>query len=275
MTRSINHLSPDVLAGYAAGTLDELLAWSVEAHVTACARCRTSTGAFADSDRLARNRSIVLVGTALPAGGRLRQLLAATPSLRWSWLLSVAGVLAVIVGEALLLRYVGHRPPGAPPGRAELLPFLFAGPLLVLAGVAAAFLPVFDPAHEVAAAAPTSGLRLVLLRAVSALLAALVLVVCCALVVPGPGWLPAGLLLPSLALCGVALAAVTVVGPVTAAVGSGAVWGLALLLLGVGHPPLLIVQWHGQAVYAAVLLAAAAVVWVRRDRFEWGWPAWA
>jgi hypothetical protein len=275
MTTSVDHLSPDVLAGYAAGTVDERLAWSVEAHLTACAQCRSSIAAYADAGRLARNRSIVLVGTALPAGGRLRRLLAATPSLRRSWLLSVAGVLAVVVAEALLLHHVGSGPPGGSPGRAELLPFLCVGPLLVLAGVAAAFLPVFDPAHDVAAAAPTSGFTLLLIRAASALLAALVLVACCALFLPGPGWLPAALLLPSLALCGVALAAATVVGPVTAAVGPGAIWVLALLLLGVRHPPLLILQWNGQAVSAAVLLAAAAVVWTRRDRFEWGWPVWA
>ncbi len=275
MTTSMDHLSAEVLAGYAAGTVDELVAWSVEAHLAGCARCRTSIAAYANEERLARNRSIVLVSTALPAGGRSGRLLAATPSLRWSWLLSVVGVLAVVLGEALLLRHIGDGPPGAPPGRAELLPFLFVGPLLVLAGVAAAFLPVFDPARELAAAAPTSGFRLVLIRAASALLAALVPVVCCAFLLPGPGWLPAALLLPSLAVCGAALAAVTVVGPMIAAVGAGAAWGLALLLLGVRHPPLLIVQWHGQAVSAAVLLAAAAVVLIRRDRFEWGCPAWA
>jgi hypothetical protein len=46
----------------------------------------------------------------------------------------------------------------------------------------------------------------------------LVPVACAAFAVPGPGWLPAAGLLPSLAECAVALAAVTVVGPVPAAV---------------------------------------------------------
>lgn len=276
MTTSIDHLSPDALADYAAGRVDELFAWSVEAHLMSCARCRVSIAAYTDADRLARNRSIVLVGTALPAGGWLRRLLTTTPSLRRSWLLSVVGVLAIVVGEALVFRHLRPAgPPGASPGRAELLPFLFVGPLLVLAGVAAAFVPVFDPAHDVTAAAPTSGFTLLLIRAITALLAALVPVVCSAFFLPGPGWLPAALLLPSLAVCGLALAAVTLVGPISAAVGAGAVWVLPLLLLGVQHPPLLIVQRGGQAVCAAVLLAAAAVVWLRRDRFEWGRPAWA
>ena len=50
-------------------------------------------------------------------------------------------------------------------------------PLLVLAGVAAAFLPMFDPAYRLAVAAPFSGFTLLLVRAVSALAAALVPVV--------------------------------------------------------------------------------------------------
>ena len=97
------------------------------------------------------------------------------------------------------------------------MPFLLVAPLLVLAGVAAAFLPMFDPANRLAVAAPFSGFTLLLVRAVSALAAALVPVVGAAFVVPGPGWLPVALLLPSLALCAFALAAATVVDPRAAA----------------------------------------------------------
>ena len=73
-------------------------------------------------------------------------LVAATPSLRRSWLLSVAGVLAVVAGEAAAVRYdwITASGPG-PPAPEVLAPFLLAAPLLVLAGVAAAFLPMFDP----------------------------------------------------------------------------------------------------------------------------------
>src|SRR6202041_3951923 len=89
-----------------------------------------------------------------------------------------------------------------PPGRlagyrdAEVLaPFLLVAPLLVLTGVAAAFLPTFDPAFRLAVAAPFSGFTLLLVRAVAALAAALVPVVGAAFLLPGPGWLPVALLL--------------------------------------------------------------------------------
>ena len=69
---------------------------------------------------------------------------------------------------------------------------------------------------------------------------------------PGPGWLPAALLLPSLALCALALAAAAVVGPRVAAV-TAALWALAVLLVGAAQSPQLAVQWRGQATCAAVL----------------------
>ena len=86
---------------------------------------------------------------------------------------------------------------------------------------------MFDPASRLAVAAPFSGFTLLLVRAVSALAAALVPVVGAAFVVPGPGWLPAALLLPSLALCAFALAAATVMGPRAAAIAAGGVVGAA------------------------------------------------
>ena len=182
-------------------------------------------------------------------GGRARRLLcrcgvpdhllglvAATPSLRRSWLLSVMGVLAVVTGEAAAVRFGwipagGNGRIGGYPDPEVLAPFLLVAPLLVLAGVAAAFLPMFDPAHRLAAAAPFSGLTLLLARTVSALAAALVPVVGAAFVVPGPGWLPVALLLPSLALCAFALAAATVMDPRAAAVTASALWVLPVLLL--------------------------------------------
>ncbi len=225
------HAGEDLLAGYAAGTVDEVATWSVEAHLAGCGRCRSALSAHVDAERLARNRSVLLVRTALPGGGRARRLLcrcglpdhllrllAATPSLRGSWLLSVIAVLAVVAGEAAAVRY-GWVPAGGP-GRlagyraAEVLaPFFLVAPLLVLAGVAAAFLPMFDPAYRLAVAAPFSGFTLLLVRAVAALGAALVLVVGSAFLLPGPGWLPVALLLPSLALCAFTLAAATVTDP--------------------------------------------------------------
>jgi len=232
---------------------------------------------------------VLLVRAALPGDGRVRRalcrcgvpdqllrLLAATPSLRKSWLLSVAGVLTVVAGEAAAVRYGwvrAGRPEGLPgyQGTAVLAPFLLVAPLLVLAGVAAAFLPTFDPASQLAAAAPFPGFSLLLIRALSALAAALVPVVAAAFVVPGPRWLPVALLLPSLALCAFALAAATLMEPRAATVAAGALWALPVLLLAAAHLPLLIVQRDAQLACAVLLGASALVLLVRRDRFDVGW----
>lgn len=283
------HAGEDLLTGYATGTIEPVVGWSVEAHLTRCGQCRAALSAQVDPRRLARNRSVLLVRTALPDAGRTRRLLrhcgipdhllrlvAATPSLRRSWLLSVIGVLAVVTGEAAAVRFgwirgSGIGRVGRHPDPEFLVPFLLVAPLLVLAGVAAAFLPMFDPAHRLAAAAPFSGFTLLLARAVSALGAALVLVAVAAFVVPGPGWLPVALMLPSLALCAFMLAAASVMDPRGAAITAGALWALPALLLAATDVPLAIVQWNAQSVCTAVIIASAAVLFLRRDRFELGW----
>jgi hypothetical protein len=278
-----DHPGEELLAGYAAGAADRVVAWSVEAHLGVCAPCRSAVSTQVDPARMARNRAVLLVRVATVDGGLGRRLLtrcgvrdhvlrllAATPSLRLSWLLSVVGALAVVTGEAVLAAYISVGPAGPSDGQA-LLPFLLGAPLLVLAAVAAAFLPVFDPAYRLAVAAPFSGYTLLLVRAVCTLAAALIPVVAAAFVVPGPGWLPAALLLPSLALCAFALAAAAVVGPRAAAAAAGALWAVPVLWVATAHPPLVVVQWHGQLACAAVLLTAAAVVVLRRDRFDLGW----
>jgi hypothetical protein len=283
------HAGDDLLARYAAGTAGALAVWSVEAHLTGCARCRSALTTYVDADRLARNRAVLLTRAALSDGGRARRLLcrcgvpdhllrllAATPSLRLSWLLSVVGVLAIVAGQAAAVRY-GSSPAGGPAGLAMdpspevLVEFMLVAPLLVLAGVAAAFLPMFDPAYRLAIAAPFSGFTLLLVRAVSALAAALVPAVGAAFVVPGPAWLPVALLLPSLALCSFALAAATLMQPRAAAIMAGALWALPVLLLASTHFPLWIVQPGAQFACAAVLCASAAVLCLRRNRFESGW----
>jgi hypothetical protein len=281
------HASDELLANYTAGTVATVVLWSVEAHLNGCARCRSALSVHADGERLARNRSVLLVRAATPDGpvqrllcrcgvpDYLLRLLAVTPSLRLSWLLSVIAVLAVVAGEAAAVRYgwlPGH--PAVPAGSAEplvLATFLLVAPLLVLAGVAAAFLPAFDPAYPLAVAAPFSGFTLLLVRAVCALAVALIPAAGAALVVPGPGWLPAGLLLPSLALCAFALAAATITGPRVAAVTAGALWAMPALLLATAHVPLLIVQRNAQFACAALLCISVTVVFLRHDRFELGW----
>jgi hypothetical protein len=276
------HASGELLASYAGGTVATVAVWSVEAHLGGCARCRSALSVYADPERLARNRSVLLARVALPDGGRMRRLLrrwgipdylldllAATPSLRLSWLLSVLGVLAVVTGEAAAVSSGWHQ--SGRPSSDVLVPFLLVAPLLVLAGVAAAFLPVFDPAYQLAVAAPFPGVRLLLVRSISALTAALLPVAAAAFVLPGPWWLPVALLLPSLALCAFALAAATVISPQAAAVTAGALWALPVAALAMTRAPLLIVQSTAQLACGTVLCISAVVLWLRNGRFELGW----
>jgi hypothetical protein len=48
-------------------------------------------------------------------------------------------------------------------------------------------------------------------------------------------------------------------------------WALPAMLLAVDHVPLAIVQRNAQSACAAVIIASAVVLLVRRDRFELGW----
>ena len=137
------HASDGLLASYAAGTVETIEVWSVEAHLTGCGRCRSAVSAHVDAGRLARNRSVLLSLAALGDGGHSRwvrrllgrcglpdyllDLIAATPSLRVSWLLSVVGVMAVVAGEAAAVRYGligGGYPVAAFGGRADIMALL-------------------------------------------------------------------------------------------------------------------------------------------------------
>jgi hypothetical protein len=228
----------------------------------------------------------MLTRLALPQGGPLRRalrwcgvpdelitLLAVTPSLRRSWLAGVAAVLAVSVGWAQLaaatLPAAAGRPALGGPGGPwwHLMPFLAVAPLLPLGAVAAAFSARLDPGHELAVAAPVSGLRLLCARA-----GAVVAVTLVPTALPGPPWLPVILLLPALAVCAAALAAATIAGPVGGAVGAGAAWLAVVIAAGLaGRNPALAFGPAGQFAAAAVLVTAVALVAVRRDRLELGW----
>lgn len=280
------HAGAEVLAGYAAGAVDAVTAWSVEAHLVSCARCRGLVSHHADAKRLARSRAVLFVRVAMPDAGWAHRfagrcgvpdyvvrLLGATPSLRRSWLLSIIGVLAVVTSETVLAdrKLPGRRAVDTFAAQHLLVPFLLLSPLVILASVAAAFLPVFDPACRLAVAAPFSGLRLLLVRGLSALAVAIAPAVCAGFIVPGPAWLPAALLVPSLALCALALAAATIGPPAMTTLGVAACWVVSVLTMTQTHAPLVLVGRQAQSMSAAVLVAAATVVFLRRERFELGW----
>lgn len=271
------HVPGVMVRAYVHDRLDEADAWSVEAHLPACADCRRAVAvAVATSPAGA---SVVAVGTRLLADlPEQRAVPKATPArrgwmlatsgtgARWAWLLAVV----VTAGLAVVLDLLGrHHAASGAPGAGGLPPggwLLAVAPVLPVLGVALSYGPLLDPAYEQAAATPTGGLRLVLWRTLAVLSVSLP-------VVAVAGWLSgsgaaAGWLLPGLALTALTLALGSVLDLPRAGTLIGAGW-LALTLgpaaAGVGtvaaeRPPALL--------WLALSAAGIAAVVIRREAYS-------
>lgn len=260
------HVDEGVLGRYLAGALPPGLAASLEAHVAGCADCRARLAPAVDPSRLDRVWSQVVERVDAPVPGPVERLLlavgvrddtarllAATPSLRSAWVASVAAVL----GLALLSAHATER---------GVVVFLALAPLLPVAGVAVAFSPLTDPAHEVAAAAPYSSLRLLGVRSAAVVTATVLLAGLAAVLLPGAPWLAVAWLLPALALTVGTLALSTWLDPLYGALLLATAWlGVTAPALAPGHDPLLTVRPGAQLVCLATLVVALATVAVRRD----------
>lgn len=200
------HLDPGTAQRYASGTAGQVFSASAEAHLAACASCRALLVPLVDSSRLDRIHRLVQEHVDRPRTGPVERLLlrlgvrpdtarllAATPALRASWLLAVCSVLGFAVVAA------GAGPDGT-------LLFLTLAPMLPVAGVAAAYGRGVDAMHEIVAAAPYSGFRLVLLRSAAVLTSTVVLAGTAELLLPGPALTGVAWLLPALALTSLTLA---------------------------------------------------------------------
>jgi hypothetical protein len=265
------HADGALLAAYHDQRLDAAARWSVEAHLTSCAACRLQARALVDEARLRRLRAALIEEVEAPRPGMVERLLlrlgvadhtarllAATPALRGSWLLAVAAVL----GFAVLAARLGS-------GQDADLAFLFVAPLLPLAGIAVAYGPGVDPTYEIGLAAPLGSFRLLLLRAAAVLGTATLLAAAASLALPqlGPG--AAGWLLPSLGLTASSLALATTVAPLRAIGITAGAWVLAVVVTVLPPAPSSVLfALAGQAAFAALALLAAAVLLVRRGRFE-------
>jgi hypothetical protein len=284
-------IPPELVAAYArqavtqaARTAPAHAYWWVEAHVPDCAQCRLVLAAGLDTARLDRGRAVVLTRLALsgpaarPAPGRaagqhayLWRLLAATPSLRRSWLAGLVLVLAAAISAARLAHHEGGLG-GTGWAPAGMLVFLLLAPMLPLAGVAAAFVPRLDPAADLATAAPMSGIRLYCIRAVAVVAAALVPTVGAAFALPGGGWLPLLVVLPALAVSAAAVALATVVRPLTAAIGAAGGWVAVVVLAGLAAgSPRVAYGAAAQMAWLAVVVAAGVLLAARRQVFDLGW----
>lgn len=275
------HADPSTLERYGEGSLGPVTASSIEAHVISCETCRhvlSSAMIERSGARLARvldgvvdvvdgpersllERAMVKVGVR----DHVARLLAATPSLQVSWF----AALALVLGTAVLAAGNSH-------GGGRLF-FLLVAPVLPVTGVAAAFGPRVDPAHEVATAAPMHGLSLLLVRSVAVLGTTVLLAGIATLALPHTDWQAAAWLLPALGLSATTLALATWWRPVTAAVVTTLSWVSSTVFVERGADVqdrlvdrLLVFHATGQLFFVVVVVVAGTVVARRRDSLALG-----
>jgi hypothetical protein len=192
------------------------------------ARRRASRRAAGSSSTPDRSGTSVAPHPArLCVGSRLgRVLWAAGPAVRGAWL---PAVLLVAVG-AVVLAY------GA--GFAGARPLLLAvAPVVPVAGVALSYGAHADPLHEIAAATPSAGLRLLLTRTAAVLGVSLPLLTVAGLLLPASGAPGAAAwLLPGLTLTLASLALAGYVGCRTATAVTGGGWLCAVLAPALATP---------------------------------------
>ncbi|MBP7889532.1 MAG: hypothetical protein KAY11_13335 [Ilumatobacteraceae bacterium] len=183
------------------------------------------------------------------------RLVAATPVLRWSWFAAV-GVVLLFAASAGAEQWQ--------PGD-QLAVFLALAPLVPVVGVALAYGPLADRAHEVAVAAPLSGVRLLLLRTLTVLVAASVMSFLTVLAAPTHGWLRIAWLLPALATTSTALALSTRLGVRSAAIAVAVGW-LAMVIVVAQVRDDATAPFHLIGQLAAVVVAVAATTVLLGDR---------
>ncbi len=274
------HADAVVLSRYAAAELDDVRASSLEAHLLTCDRCRAALDPLTDMPELdaiwhgiemaldaPQPRIVERTLHRLGVREHVCRLLAATPSLRVSWLLAEAFALGMAAIAA-------NRATGTDLAGATLFLFLVTAALAPVAGVAAAFGPGVDPTYEVGVAAPMPSDRLLFIRASAVLGVSLAIAGVAALALPGTGWTLAMWLLPALGLTLATLALATWVRPVWAAIGVGLGWVVLAAFASVAiTEPLIVFHVWGQLLSLGLIVASAAVITHRRAAYEERIPA--
>ena len=264
------HVHEPTLDAYTKGRIDDAAAFSVEAHLLACADCRSAISAHADVGRhervwtgvreqieRPRERAAERLLGAIGVRNDLARLLVTTPTLRGSWVVAVALTLAFAV---IASRAIGGDP----------LPFLALAPLVPLAGVAATFGRPADPAWELELSTPTGGFTLMLVRSAAVIAVSVLLAGIAALALPDAGWEAAAWLLPALGLTVVTLAAAsTRLSTLTAAGMVGCAW-LAVVVATdrLSGQPLAAFGPGAQLAFATMTLIAAVILLARHAAVE-------
>ena len=179
------------------------------------------------------------------------RLLAAVPSLRGAWVLSVL-VVTVLAGVAAVFS-----------ADVGVTLFLLVAPLAPVAGVAACYGGGADPAHELVTVTPYSGLRLLFLRTVGVLLTSLPAAVLIGVLLPGPAWLGVAWLTPALAGVTLTLLLAPSFGTSVPAAAIGACWSIAVIYAARVHDPVAIVAPAMQLVLMSVIVVAGALLVLR------------
>ena len=265
MTTTPWHLDEELAGRYADGALGSVLTASVEQHLTACAHCRALLAPHVDTPRLDTVWADVLERVEQPHRSLLERglsrlgmddatarLVAAAPSLRGAWVTGTTLVLAL----ALVAAYVATNGVGL---------YLALAPLMPMVGVALAYGPMSDPAHEMVVATPYSQLRLLALRTAFVVTTTLVPAALAGLLLPGSPYLAVVWLLPALALTVGTVALSTRVAPHLAAVALGIAWlAFSLRALAPRRDPLLVTSSPVLLISTLVLLGAAGFLYARR-----------
>lgn len=254
------HASARLIGGYAEGAeLPDDQVWALEAHLESCAVCRARLAEAVPEPVPALVTGVwsaltpALTGQA-PVRRRLASRLVpwATPvMLPWFVMVVLVAATALLLDQSAGLR-----------DQVSYLQ-LFA-PVLPVLGVAAAWAPGLDPAHELSAASPRAGLHLVLRRTTAVLVVVLPLLTV-------TGWLTgttiALWLLPCLAFTTGTLALGGLIGVRRAACALLLAWAAALLLPAVADRPVWALHSGSVPVWAGLLAVSTATVLLRRNTF--------
>lgn len=262
------HLDPELLARYRDGGLGETASYSVESHLVGCDPCRRLMFDAVEPIRQERvwERVVELVErpSARPAERILgllgvpdhtARLLAMTPSIRVSWVVSVLTVLILVL--------VASQSFGGGP-----ILFLAVAPLVPVAGIVVSFGRSIDPLYEMGLATPTGGFRLMLIRALAVLASSVAVSLVPALFLAELRWMVVWLL-PSLVVTMLTLI-ISSVTPVAVAGGvASALWlaGVAAVELS-ASTRYAAFRPGAQFAFAGLALALIALLLVRRQAFE-------
>ena len=269
------HVEPRMLEAYAHETIDQVHAYSVEAHLVSCEMCRNQIAGFVDRTRLDHVWTEIVDVVALPKPGPIERsllkigveqhvarLLAATPSLRLSWLTAIALTLSFAVIASYQIEN-------------GFLLFLIVAPLIPLAGIAVAYGPGVDPTYEIGLASPTRGFYVLSIRATAVLITTTVPAVVAALALPQPSWAVVAWLLPSLGLTTTSLALTTRFRPLRSASLVAGAWvaGSALAMIYATQSSATVEDVFGGWMQIALLLltlGSVILLYEGRESFERG-----